>query len=89
MPKTDSAEKRARQNDKKRRLNRSWKSQVKNARKAVREAIESDEPEDVLEELLNEAISSIDRAVSKGVYHANKGDRLKSQLQRKVNKTLE
>jgi len=33
------------------------------------------------------AISSIDRAVSKGVIHRNKGARLKSQLMRKLNQS--
>lgn len=85
MPTTDSAEKRAKQNEKRRQQNRSWKSQVKNDRKAVTEALEDDKSEEDVQELVNQAISSIDRAVSKGVFHPNKGGRLKSQLHQKVN----
>jgi small subunit ribosomal protein S20 len=85
MPTTDSAEKRTRQNKKRRQRNRSWKSQVKNDQRAVLDGIEEEIDEDELAERLQRAMSSIDRAVSKGVYHPNKGGRLKSQLQRKVN----
>jgi small subunit ribosomal protein S20 len=88
MPTTDSAEKRVRQNEKQRRRNRSWKTQVSNDRKAVEDAIENEEDEETVQERLNKAISSIDRAVSKGVYHVNKGGRLKSQLHRRVNEYL-
>lgn len=87
MPTTDSAEKRVRQNEKQRRRNRSWKTQVRNDRKALEEAVENDE--DNVEELLNQAISSVDRAVSKDVYHENKGARIKSQLHRLVNEANE
>jgi small subunit ribosomal protein S20 len=89
MPTIESAEKRVRQNKKRRRRNRSWKSQVKNDRQALEDAIEDDADEDEIRERLSEAISSIDRAVSKGVYHENKGGRLKSQIQRKVNEALD
>lgn len=87
MPTTDSAEKRVRQNEKKRRRNRSWKTQVRNDRKALEEAVENDE--DNVEELLNQAISSVDRAVSKDVFHPNKGGRIKSQLHRLANEANE
>lgn len=85
MPTTKSSEKRVRQNEKARRRNRSWKTQVSNDRKALEEAVENDE--DNVEELLNQAISSVDRAVAKDVFHPNKGGRIKSQLHRLVNET--
>lgn len=89
MPTTDSSEKRVRQNEKQRRHNRSWKSQVSNDRKALVNAIEDEEDEETVRERLQKAVSSVDRAVSKGVYHPNKGGRLKSQLHRQVNEYLE
>ncbi|MFB6346131.1 MAG: 30S ribosomal protein S20 [bacterium] len=89
MPTTTSSQKRVRQNEKRRRQNRSWKTKVKKNIQAVDEAIENGVDEDELEELKRQAISSIDRAVSKDVYHKNKGGRLKSTLQTKVNDYLE
>lgn len=88
MPTTNSSKKRVRQNEKRRRRNRSWKTKVNNNLQDVDEAIEDGADEEDLLELKQEAISSIDRAVSKDVYHPNKGGRLKSQVQRKVNDYL-
>ncbi len=89
MPTTDSSEKRVRQNEKRRQRNQSWKSQVNNDRKALEDAVENAEDEETIRERLQKAVSSVDRAVSKGVYHSNKGGRLKSQLHRRVNEYLE
>lgn len=88
MPTTKSSEKRVRQNEKRRRRNRSWKTKVTNSIQAVEDAIEEGVEEDELLELKGTAVSNIDRAVSKDVYHENKGGRLKSQLQRQVNDYL-
>jgi small subunit ribosomal protein S20 len=89
MPTTDSSEKRVRQNEKRRRRNQSWKSQVSNDRKALEDAIDNEEDEQTIRERLQKAVSSVDRAISKGVYHRNKGGRLKSQLHGRVNQYLE
>lgn len=88
MPTTKSSKKRVRQNEKRRRRNRSWKTKVNKSIQAVEDAIDEDADEDELLELKQNAISNIDRAVSKDVYHENKGGRLKSQVQRKVNDHL-
>jgi small subunit ribosomal protein S20 len=42
--------------------------------------------EDAKQEKAKQAISSIDRAVGKGIIHRNKAARLKSRLARRVNK---
>jgi hypothetical protein len=42
----------------------------------------------VAQEEVIAAISSIDRAVSKGVFHRNKGARLKSRLMKKLNAVI-
>lgn len=85
MPTTKSAEKRVRQNEKRRRRNRAWKTRAREARKKVLEAIENEEDADTVRELEREAVRLLDRAAGKGVFHENKSARLKSRLQKKVN----
>ncbi len=89
MPTTDSAEKRARQNERNRKRNKALKTRVKTARKEVFDALDAGAEEEEVEELLQEAIGLIDKAVSKGVFHRNKGGRLKSRLHSRVQEELQ
>lgn len=86
MPTSSSAEKRLRQNRKRRARNRSWKSRARTARRRLLEALDAGADEETLRERLGEVVSLLDRLVSKGIFHANKAARWKSRLQRRVNR---
>lgn len=78
-----SAEKRNRQNIKRRERNRHVKSTVRGFVKEVREAIASGKKKDAQKALVA-AIAKIDQAVSKGVYHRSTGSRYISRLSAQV-----
>ena len=78
-----SAEKRARQNRKKRSVNTAVKSQVKTREKGVLKAVQEKNPEGARESLAK-AVSAIDKAASKGVVHRNTAARKISRLTKKV-----
>ena len=74
-----SAKKRIRQNLKRRSRNRRITTRMRTNIKIARQSIENaDVPK--AEEAVMRAISSLDRAVSKGVLHPNNGARRKSRL---------
>lgn len=79
-----SALKRVRQNEKRRLRNLHIKSTVKTAVKKVREAIEKKDVEGA-QKALRKAISLIQKACSKGVFHKNTSSRKISRLTRAVN----
>jgi small subunit ribosomal protein S20 len=79
VPKIKSAIKRVEVAERNREHNRHWKSFVRTTRSKVEEACQAaDEKNANL--YLHEAYSVIDRAVSKGVLHANTAARNKSRL---------
>ncbi|XP_043702457.1 30S ribosomal protein S20, chloroplastic isoform X2 [Telopea speciosissima] len=94
--KADSAEKRARQAEKRRIYNKARKSELRTRMKKVFEALDvlkkkSDAQfEEILpvEKLIAEAYSSIDKAVKVGTLHRNTGAHRKSRLARRK-KTVE
>ncbi len=65
-------------NEKARISNKIIKSQVKNAIKKFKLAIKNNDKN--INEFKNKAISLIDKSISKGVYHKNKGNNLKSKI---------
>ena len=79
MPNHKSAEKRVRQNEKRRVINRSHRSKVRTHIKKLRAALDSGKSEDV-QSVLPEVISVIDKSVQKGVMHKNAAARYKSRL---------
>lgn len=89
--KPDSAQKRARQAEKRRIYNKSKKSEIKTRMKKVFEALDvlvkknGAEASEIIgvEKLIGEAYSSIDRAVKSGTLHRNTGARRKSRLARR------
>ena len=89
MPSSLSAKKRVRQNDKARQRNKAIKSKINTMRKQVREAIDAEKSESEINELKQDALGLIDRAVNKGVFHKNKAARLKSRLERLVQKATQ
>lgn len=83
MANSVSARKRARQGEKHRQHNASQRSHVRTKIKQVLRAIESGDKA-AAEAAYSDAVPAIDRAVSKGVMHANKAARHKSRLNQHV-----
>lgn len=79
MANIKSAKKRARQAEKRRRLNAGQRSMVRTYIKKVVLAIESGNKETAQKAYL-EAVPVIDRMVTKGIIHKNKAARHKSRL---------
>jgi len=84
MPNHKSAEKRVRQNEKRRDINRSNRGRLRTSIKKLRTELASGDAKS-LQELLPETVSTIDRAVQKGVLHRNAAARYKSRLTARVN----
>lgn len=85
MPNHKSAEKRMRQNEKRRIANRSNRGRLRTGIKRLRAAL-GDDGTDV-QALLPETVSLIDKAVQKGVLHRNAAARHKSRLTKQVSQT--
>jgi len=79
MPNHKSAEKRVRQNEKRRAINRGHRTKVRTYIKKLRSAVEAGEKQEI-DQILPEAIAVIDKSVQKGVMHANAAARYKSRL---------
>ena len=76
--------KRNRQNEKARLRNKSVKSELKTAIRAVNTAVESTDKDAAAAALLT-ASRKLDKAVSKGVLHKNNAANRKSAISKKVN----
>lgn len=85
MPGGKSVNKAARKAERKRLRNRLVRSRTRSCISKARRLISTGELELAQREVVM-AISNIDEAVSKGVFHRNKGARLKSRLMKKLNK---
>ena len=83
MPNHKSAEKRVRQSERRRLINRANRSRLRTAMKELRSGLEKGGKEAA--ELLPKTISEIDKAVQKGVLHRNAAARQKSRLTTRVN----
>ncbi len=79
MPNHKSAEKRVRQNEKRRAVNRNNRSKLGTQIKKLRTAL-SHNDQTLSQELLNPTVSLIDKAVNKGTLHKNTAARYKSRL---------
>ena len=84
MPNHKSAEKRMRQTEKRRVINRNNRGRLRTGVKGLRAALEGGDAKQAAE-LLPETISLIDKAVQKGVLHRNAAARYKSRLTRRAN----
>lgn len=78
-----SAEKRVRQNAKRNAINRSNRTGLRTQIKKLRSALAGHD-KTASTELLNPTISSIDKAVNKGIIHRNTAARYKSRLTKHV-----
>lgn len=81
MPQHKSAEKRVRQNAKRRERNRMHRSRM---RTMVRKLKETSDPAEASTQL-DDIKAYIDRLTSKGIMHRNKAANTKSKLERHVN----
>ncbi|HEY0428653.1 MAG TPA: 30S ribosomal protein S20 [Pyrinomonadaceae bacterium] len=84
MPNHKSAEKRDRQNEKRRAVNRNNRSALRTQIKKLRTALTGTDNNQT-RELLNPTIALIDKAVNKGILHRNTAARYKSRLTSHVN----
>jgi small subunit ribosomal protein S20 len=84
MPNHKSAEKRDRQNEKRRMVNRNNRSALRTQIKKLRTALTAHDKNQSTE-LLNPTIAIIDKAVNKGILHKNTAARYKSRLTSHVN----
>lgn len=73
-----------RQNETRRKINRSNRTRVRSSIKKLRGALDSSDAKN-LKALLPETISTIDKAVQKGVLHKNTAARYKSRLTVRAN----
>jgi len=82
MPNHKSAEKRMRQNETRKQINR---TRVRGSIRKLRVALETGDAKE-LTTLLPATVSTIDKAVQKGVLHKNTAARYKSRLTASANK---
>ena len=83
MPNHKSSEKRVRQSEKRRVINRSNRTKVRTYIKKLRAALDGQSGD--VQSTLPETISVIDKAVQKGVMHKNAAARYKSRLTVRAN----
>lgn len=83
MANSPQARKRARQNTVRRLRNASQKSAMRTSIKKFVAAIEAGDKKTAAEEY-KAAVSSIDSATQKGLHHSNRGARLKSRLNKRL-----
>ena len=87
MPNTKSADKRMRQEQKRRLVNRRTKSIVKTAITKARQATATPVvDEETTTAAIRSAVSELDKAAKKGVIHKNNAARRKSRLMKQLNK---
>ncbi len=85
MPSSKSVNKGARVGERKRLRNRLVRGSTRARVRKVRKLIVSGELESARQEMMAATVS-IDKAVTKGVIHSNKGARLKSRLMKQLNR---
>lgn len=83
MPNHKSAEKRERQGERRRIINRRNRTQLRTSIKRLRSALAGGNKKEI-SSLLPDTISEIDKAVQKGVLHRNTAARHKSRLTNRV-----
>ena len=84
MPNHKSAEKRVRQSERRRAINRHNRAKLRTSVKTLRKALSGKDTKEA-GALLPTTISEIDKAVQKGVLHRNAAARQKSRLTARVN----
>ena len=85
LPNTPSAEKRVRQNEKRRLRNRVYRTRARTLVKRTRRLVAEGDIE-AAEQAALQACRALDKAASKGVIHKNSAARRKSRLMKHLNK---
>ena len=85
LPIIESAKKRVKTNEKKRKINRRWKDKLKNTIKDYEALIEEGNIEKA-EEMLSQLYKVIDKSASRNIIHKNNAARKKSKMKRMLNK---
>ncbi len=83
MPHTDSAAKRLRQSDKRRRRNRVVAKIIREKRRTLATDLKAGDVAKTAESA-KVVVQALDRAADKGYIHKNKASRLKSRLSKKI-----
>ena len=83
MPNSKSAEKRLRQNEKRRQRNKSVRTALRTELRKVREAVTAGDA-DATELAFRAAVKRLDRAAANKIIHRNAAARLKSRLSSRV-----
>ncbi|MEK6247687.1 MAG: 30S ribosomal protein S20 [Planctomycetales bacterium] len=83
MPNSKSAEKRLRQNEKRRQSNKTIRTTLRTQIRKVHEAIDAKDTE-ATELAFRAATKRLDRAAAKNIIHRNAAARLKSRLSSKI-----
>lgn len=81
--KRPTAEKRILSSEKKRQINKSFKSKVRTTLNAFHESLKNNEKEEV-QKSLNAVYSLMDKGVKRGIFKLNKASRLKANAMKKV-----
>ena len=84
MPNHKSAEKRVRQSERRRVVNRHNRTKLRTSLKNLRSALDGKDNKEI-GALLPKTVSEIDKAVQKGVLHRNAAARHKSRLTARAN----
>lgn len=84
MPNTKSAEKRLRQDLKRRSRNRARMTKVRETRRKVQDLVEAGNADEA-RDALKECYAALDRAARQNTISRNKASRLKSRLTQRVN----
>jgi len=84
MPNHKSAEKRVRQSERRRVINRGNRAKLRTSIKQLRGALSGGDAKEI-SVLLPKTVSEIDKAVQKGALHRNAAARHKSRLTARVN----
>ncbi len=85
MPNHKSAEKRVRQSERRRLINRNNRAKLRTSIKKLRSALDGGDAKES-NSLLATTVSEIDKAVRKGALHRNAAARQKSRLTIRVNR---
>ncbi|MGM0439030.1 MAG: 30S ribosomal protein S20 [Patescibacteria group bacterium] len=85
MPLSESAKKRLRQNKKRKKENKVFKTKMKEAIKEIRTLVDEGEVKDAKEKL-SDTYKAIDKAAKKGVIKKKNASRKKSRLTKLINK---
>ena len=84
MANTKSAAKAAKQSQKKRKHNLTWKKKIKDGLKLIKKALESKATADILKAQLSGLQKVVDKAAKSRVIHANKANRIKTKIAKKI-----